>query len=382
MPSRGGQYKPIAREAHHDQSERSDFGFFFRPTLRRVLVLLLTIFLGLLVFSVIPHVPLDTIFPVDLACSSIFGGCSEFVLVQSFAASGAGPNGSTPEGWRNFKADEASASALQVDQPLTPTLSETLLPTACADLWVSKGKLSPDCALQISQAARSHDPASLRIDVLWTWVRGSDPILDASRRYAVANAKERSRWANNDNVTVPFTPNRLRGPARNIPRPGSALRHFRDHDELRFSMRAAVKSLGSERIRMLQLLTADVPLLNASELSALQASDFAEVDALFPTRRLGQTPSWLDPISADRSSHHPAVLVRHHSEAFKIGQAHLRGLAPGAAQLEGAAKTWRESVLPSFSSLSIESQIGHLQDIGKSVLYLNDDVFALRVSRV
>jgi len=82
-------------------------------------------------------------------------------------------------------------------------------------------------------------------------------------------------------------------------------------------------SLRQEELADLHLVTGDLP---AGE------------------RRIGQMPTWFDR-EKNCSTH---LQVHHHWEIFKVRSQDI---------LEPEAKTWRESVLPTFNSIAIESQL-------------------------
>lgn len=113
-------------------------------------------------------------------------------------------NGAVPTGWRPFRPPD---SYILKPFVLEPSLAQRL---PCIDQWVSQGK---PCE------ATDHG----RIDAVWTYINGSEPILDATRNQALmANTKSGPR------------------PIRPL---GFRSTHFRTHGEMVNSMRSVFKSL-------------------------------------------------------------------------------------------------------------------------------------------
>ncbi|KAJ5814842.1 hypothetical protein N7474_006619 [Penicillium riverlandense] len=163
-----------------------------------------------------------------------------------------------------------------------------------------------DYADNIGQADFSTGSKFRPIDAVYTWVNGSDPIWKSERDFWY------QRWVKEYD-----------GPDLNIqkkPKSGSDEdecaadeNHFRDNDELRYSVRSLEKY--APWIRQIYLVTN------------------------------GQVPSWLDPDN-------PRIKVISHSEIFE-----------------------NSSHLPVFSSSSIESNLDRIPGLSDNFLYFNDDVF-------
>ncbi|KAF7313346.1 hypothetical protein HMN09_00490200 [Mycena chlorophos] len=216
--------------------------------------------------------------------------------------------GPAPAGWRLF---HPTQHFLANTAPVAPTVSEQL---PCLEQWIADGL---PCNVQ-------HVP--VRLDAVWTWVNGSEPIISATRDMQVALAMEARKLSG---VQPPF--------------PGSRITHFRTHDEMINSMRSVFDSLPPDLVRKYILITADVP-----------ADDTERA-------RFGSVPTWLD-LGSD-------VQVLHHSEIFRVPKSVL-------GDMEG--RLWRDQVVPSFNSLSIESQFIHIREAAPTMFYLNDDCFLMR----
>ncbi|KAF9108296.1 Xanthine phosphoribosyltransferase 1 [Mortierella sp. GBA35] len=154
----------------------------------------------------------------------------------------------------------------------------------------------------------------LIMDVVYTWVNGSDPLLrslkegyqDRSPFFQAFQRQrdESSKSKSNDDLTA---------------------NRFRDMSELKYSVRSVSQYFSKAIFNRIHILTTAV--------------DEKQVEI--------QVPSWLDlEASADR------VRLVPHEMIFG-----------------------NKSDLPSFNSLAIESQIHHIPSVTDVFLYLNDDVF-------
>ncbi|CCM00622.1 uncharacterized protein FIBRA_02658 [Fibroporia radiculosa] len=166
------------------------------------------------------------------------------------------------------------------------------------------------------------------LDVLWTWVNGSDYLLDEAKRIA------QSRYSPDD-------PDR---PSRSL----TQARLYRDHDELRYSMRSVLQNFRNYAGRF-HLLTADFPMPNAMAESYNVTTP--------ESWRVGQIPQWLDlnkrTTAGNWNDRRIDLSVKHHAQVFK--------------PYDGT----------NFNSLAIESQFGHLGDISEFFIYMNDDIFMM-----
>lgn len=126
------------------------------------------------------------------------------------------------------------------------------------------------------------------IDIVYTWVNGSDPIWNARKIY-FQNLSIPDLDANSDN-------------------------RYRDHDELRYSLRSIEKF--APWVRHIHLVVAD-----------------------------GQKPYWL-------KLNHPRLHLVNHSTIFAS-----------------------QSDLPTFSGVAVESNLDRIPNLSDYFLYFNDDVF-------
>ncbi|KAG0338782.1 hypothetical protein BG000_003408 [Podila horticola] len=108
-----------------------------------------------------------------------------------------------------------------------------------------------------------------------------------------------------------------------------AINRYRDMNELQYSVRSVAENASPGLIHRIHILTTTVP------------DDFDE------KRTIGQVPAWLD----QRPGQETIRLVEHKNIYDNL------------------------SVLPSFNSLSIESQMHHIPELSEIFMYLNDDVF-------
>ncbi|QRW06458.1 3-O-alpha-D-mannopyranosyl-alpha-D-mannopyranose xylosylphosphotransferase [Ceratobasidium sp. AG-Ba] len=197
-------------------------------------------------------------------------------------------------------------------------------PTTCLEAMLVEGETHPrSCDGMRSFLEQQH------IDLVWTWVNGSSPLLEITRN---DRAAEISGTASKDENTA-----------------GLAARLFRDHDELRHSVRAALKHFNHPASNFF-LLGSDMPV------------SVHGVDANPTTgeARVGQLPSWLalEEMTVDgkfanwnKAGKKTQFQVNHHRDIFS----HYEGTV--------------------FNSLAIESQFSNLERIGVSDTLYNDDVF-------
>lgn len=130
-------------------------------------------------------------------------------------------------------------------------------------------------------------------------------------------------------------------------------KHFREHDELRYSVRSALASFLPGSIGKIRLLTTDLPvgsllhdIVARSTPSQSSAADASAPPPLVSTSRVGQIPTWL--ASPNLTSIGPALEVVHHHSIF-----------------DDAGNT------PTFSSQAIESQMPNLEGCSEFQLYMN-----------
>ncbi|KAJ7896082.1 hypothetical protein B0H14DRAFT_2431241 [Mycena olivaceomarginata] len=173
-----------------------------------------------------------------------------------------------------------------------------------------------------------------KVDAVWTWVNGSEPVLDATRNQLVA--------AEMSTKTARFGA----GPRFR----GARTTHFREHGEMVNSMRSVWKSMPASLVRKYILLTADVPADDTEEL------------------RLGSVPIWLN-----TSQENDQIQLLHHSDVFRTLESSLP-----STDVENRGRAWRDRFVPSFNSLAIESQLANIEDLAPTIFYLNDDCFLLK----
>lgn len=236
------------------------------------------------------------------------------------------------------------------------------------------------------------------LDATWLWVNGSDSRW----------AGEMATWRKVHNVYSPE-------------------RHFREQNELKYSMRSVVKALEGH-IRTCHLILydyafdvqRDVDLLPQSTIDLLEdemkhhradrssaerynGTSETEISNALASHlsenwRVSQTPTWLDFSKLDPNSpDHPAEQSPHnesetqwrgevkypqlryaaHSEIFHL-PTRDRADIDDAGETEWREKEWRKKALPSYNSMAIESRIGWLPGLADVALALNDDFFILR----
>ncbi|KAA1085941.1 hypothetical protein PGT21_024958 [Puccinia graminis f. sp. tritici] len=194
---------------------------------------------------------------------------------------------------------------IQIPSSIQPTSAQEALSSRAAEAWLSRGII-----LSGSEPLTPTRP----IDLLWTWANDSAPIP-------------------------------IEQPARI---PSAYL--YRQHDELRFSLRSSLQSLPEGFVRSRLIITADQPISPPStENSTPQITH--------------SRPNWLPTLPIEHLS--PPLILKHHSHIFRFIHPH---------KLLQAAQ-WSKNYLPSHNSLAIESQFGHLDGIRDNLLYLNDDCF-------
>lgn len=206
-----------------------------------------------------------------------------------------------------------TTSLLEFTSPSSSSSSSQI--SDCESNWISSG---------IPCTSIKSKPNKL--DILWTWVNGT------------TTQKPPSYQSNQ-------LPDYL----------------FRQHDELRYSIRSVIKSVPSTLINHLHLFTEDISFPSSYDSHQLSL--------------YGSIPTWLNLTSINSS-----ILLHHHSNAFKTSLTYLKSTAFGKNSSDHHSNSihWRQSVVPSHNSLAIESQIPHLENLGKTLLYMNDDTFLLR----
>ncbi|KAJ6480345.1 hypothetical protein C8R45DRAFT_905884 [Mycena sanguinolenta] len=210
------------------------------------------------------------------------------------------------------------------DQTVRPIRAHRALSDECLDKWVATGRWQDPCRYSMVQDSR--------IDLVYVWVNGSDPLHQKARQGLLMSTKYKTKEA-----------------------------RFREHDELRYSLRSARIATATWPNSTWHLVTADV--------AAPTASDY--------DRRLGLVPQWLDIECAfygcPDPETQPPIRLQHDTQLFR-----LTG-RPGATLQAENATDWLSKILPSFNSHAVESQLPHLdrEIVSDTIVALNDDQFML-----
>ncbi|KAF9818549.1 hypothetical protein IEO21_02654 [Rhodonia placenta] len=191
-----------------------------------------------------------------------------------------------------------------------PSLKPVIdLPTSCLDPEFARGELCYATTVP-------------KLDFLWTWVNGSDPLEQQAKQHAIDLYEPDDPW-----------------------RPSASVmeaRLYRDHDELRHSMRSVLLNFRKYAGRFF-LLTSDFSIPVTTPNLTLSSS-----------WRLGQTPQWLD-----------------------LGKRRRAGWLDGSVNLDllHHANIFRDYDGTVFNSLAIESQLGHVDGIADYFIPKNDDLY-------
>ncbi|KAJ7807539.1 hypothetical protein B0H14DRAFT_2872431 [Mycena olivaceomarginata] len=216
-----------------------------------------------------------------------------------------------------------SSNAAVADTRIRSIASQATLSDDCVEQWIAHG-IWGSCKVDES-----------RIDLIYTWVNGSvrDPLHYKARQKALAN------------ITVNRKPKEAR---------------FREHDELRYSLRSVRKATSSWKYTAVHLVTADINPEDPSN----------------PDGRLGLVPQWLnmDSIPPKSEDGPMPVYLHHDSELF-----HLIPTGPGKPSSE-KVYAWRNKPFPhSIGTHAIESQLPNLDPelVSENIITLNDDNFLM-----
>ncbi|KAJ7259134.1 hypothetical protein B0H12DRAFT_1109015 [Mycena haematopus] len=215
--------------------------------------------------------------------------------------------------------DLPSSDAAVADTRIRPIASQAAVSDECVEQWIAHG-IWGSCKVDES-----------RIDLIYTWVNGSDPRHHKARKTALADIRTR--------------------------KPKEA--RFREHDELRFSLRSIRKASFSWKYTAMHIVAADVNAENPTNTDA----------------RLGLVPQWLNmEFNPSRSEFGPPPIYLHHdSQLF-----HLIPTGPTKPTSE-QVYAWRNKTLPTFNSHAIESQLPNLDPelVSENIVTLNDDNFMM-----
>ncbi|KAJ7486619.1 hypothetical protein FB451DRAFT_1227651 [Mycena latifolia] len=218
------------------------------------------------------------------------------------------------------------SNAAIADTRIRSIASQAAVSDDCVEQWIAHG-IWGSCQVEES-----------KIDLIYTWVNGSDPLHHKVRQKALANLNFASIHATN-------------------PKPKEA--RFREHDELRYSLRSVRKATSSWKYTAVHLVTADVNPEDPSN----------------PDGRLGLVPQWLnmDFIPPRSDAGPPPVYLHHDSELFHLIPSGPR--QPSSQEVDA----WRNNTLPTFNSHAVESQIPNLDPhlVSENIITLNDDNFMM-----
>ncbi|EIN08240.1 hypothetical protein PUNSTDRAFT_134631 [Punctularia strigosozonata HHB-11173 SS5] len=214
---------------------------------------------------------------------------------------------------------------------IRPVPSHAQITVECLDAWIAAGTWSGPCT-----RLRVTEP---RIDVIWTWVNGSDPLHAAARaEHAAEQPKDAGRLG-----------------AMNAQ--AGALKQYREHGELLYSMRSVRDATRDWAASRWHLVT--------NSYDAPEGAELGERD-----KRLGQVPQWMDLHLAETQG----VTFHHDADIFKpLPQ------SPDAELSDRDIAAWRAAVLPTFDSMAVESQLANLPPaaVSDSALLMMDDTFLL-----
>ncbi|GAA5866218.1 hypothetical protein JCM3774_004122 [Rhodotorula dairenensis] len=252
--------------------------------------------------------------------------------------------------------------------PLEHSLTTEGWSASCLEAFVASGDLCDELVGRYRES-------KVATDIVWTWVNGSSAeLLSHSMVQASGGGGSRKR-------------SRAIEAARSMRRRAGAtvFRHFRDHDELRFSIRSVLASLSDESLSTLHLVVGDTPailpeppLANSTTRPPENASsDYSS------SLHYAQIPHWVELASLQlappnhtsvaKAGAAPYLRIHPHSTLFRTPP---ESAGPDVSGNESAR--WRNAVVPSFNSLAIESQFPNIDFTAKTALYLNDDFFLTR----
>jgi hypothetical protein len=195
-------------------------------------------------------------------------------------------------------------------------------------------------------------PQAPKLDVVMTWVNGSDPLW----------ALERDRQAERYGLSK---------------RVSNLARHWRDNGMGPYPIRSVVdafsKPEGRSGLRRIHLVTADM------QLDGIGFANNATSDVTPSPDRpwtMGQVPSWLDqdklvPLLDDdvlTSSDQVELQMHFHSEAFQLPESLFSGIQTSDESQPKIrwkdANGWKRDSVPTFNSFAIEWQMGWLKGVG------------------
>lgn len=220
---------------------------------------------------------------------------------------------------------------------------------------------------------------SFVISQVWTWVNGSDPIW-------------RQQFVHYADPSVTPLPKDWGIPP---------VRHYRNKDELRHSLRSVFKHMGVHgRVRKFHLVLGDWALgLDTHDVVGewFSANESAQrKEERGREWRVGQMPEWLEASLVGVERDGIQIEIHHHGEIFR----------DRTATSEVEAMQYRSEALPNFNScvqpfflisyshafqaetsafvlfsFAIEGQLTNIEGLAPHFIYLNDDFFLTRPVR-
>ncbi|KAJ7042165.1 hypothetical protein C8F04DRAFT_1295066, partial [Mycena alexandri] len=207
-----------------------------------------------------------------------------------------------------------------------PIKAHSAMSEECMDAWVSTGLWQEPCRYSMVQESQ--------IDLVYVWVNGSDALHQKARKELLSATNYKTKDA-----------------------------RFREHDELRYSLRSVRNATATWPNSTWHIITADVPEPNVND------------TVLDTSRRLGLVPQWLDIECAFHGNPdgQPPIRLQHDSQLFR-----LTG-RPGVTLKAANASNWLGKILPSFNSHAVESQLPQLDSgiVSDNIVALNDDQFMM-----
>ncbi|KIY68296.1 hypothetical protein CYLTODRAFT_443420 [Cylindrobasidium torrendii FP15055 ss-10] len=212
-----------------------------------------------------------------------------------------------------------TSSQLVKDFRIRPIRAHSLISDECLDHWVSTSVWDGPCAvLAVDEAA---------IDIIWTWTNGSDPFHEHTRSRYIGETGHHPKNA-----------------------------RFREHDELRFSLRSAMLATSAWKNSAWHVITPDVE------------------DPQDGSKRLGLLPQWVNTnTSAQRVGDRAPITFHHDSQLFRYARTGRQEYDPEEVE------EWRAKVLPTFNSHAIEAQFSNLDPkvVSENIITTNDDQYLL-----
>lgn len=277
-------------------------------------------------------------------------------------------------------------------EPFPRLRATRFMPDHCLESWFANGEM---------MCSRGEVGPEDLLDVTWLWVNGSDPRW----------RKDMLHWRRESKVASPE-------------------HHWRENNELKFSMRSVIAAMPS-RLRTLHLIVADAPFVSETDMALIAPEAIDELESAQASKRwlgaaasratarlqrsvadagslpgkisqissqlrrwldsewrVAQVPTWLAANRLDLSDaahplHHLRVNVSKHSESHLHIDSHpSMRLVPHSEIFHlpnrAAEEAWRRDALPSFNSMAIESRIGWVWGLADASLSLNDDFFLLK----